>query len=51
MGFMNWLMKGAGFETEEVYDNTIEKERLKEEKRLRHEEKQRLKAENRAVRV
>ena len=51
MGFMNWLMKGAGFETEEVYDNTIEREKLKEERKLRQEEKQRLKAENKAVKA
>ena len=34
MGFMNWLMKGAGFETEEVYDNSIEIQKMKEEKQL-----------------
>ena len=27
MGFMNWLMKGVGFENEEVYDDSIEKQK------------------------
>lgn len=51
MGFMNWLMKGAGFETEEVYDNSIEKQKMKEEKLLKKEERQRRKADNRAFKV
>ena len=51
MGFMNWLMKGAGFETEEVYDNSVEKQKLKEEKQLKKEERQRKKADNKAFRV
>lgn len=32
MGFMNWLMKGVGFETEEVYDDSIERQKKREEK-------------------
>lgn len=51
MGFMNWLMKGAGFETEEVYDNTLEKKQKKEERLMRQEEKQKRKAENRAIKA
>ena len=51
MGFMNWLMKGAGFETEEVYDNSIAKQKLKEEKQIKKEERQRKKAVNRAFKV
>lgn len=51
MGFMNWLMKGAGFETEEVYDNSVEKEKIREEKKLRQEERQRQKAENKAFKA
>lgn len=31
MGFMNWLMKGVGFENEEVYDNSVEKEKARAE--------------------
>ena len=27
MGFMNWLMKGVGFENENVYDDTAEKQK------------------------
>ena len=51
MGFMNWLMKGAGFETEEVYDNSLEIQKMKEERQLKKEEKRRKKADNKAFRV
>ena len=51
MGFMNWLMKGAGFETEEVFDNSAQKQIQREEKQKLKEEKQRIKAENRALKV
>ena len=37
MGFMNWLMKGVGFENEEVYDDSIERE--KKLKKWRREKK------------
>ena len=30
MGFMNWLMKGVGFEDEQVYDDSIENQKKKE---------------------
>ena len=29
MGFMNWLMKGVGFEDEQVYDDSVEKQKTK----------------------
>lgn len=41
MGFMNWLMKGVGFEDEEVYDNTVEKQRKREEKLKKKQEEKR----------
>ena len=41
MGFMNWLMKGVGFENEEVYDDTVEKQKKHEEKLERDAEKRR----------
>ena len=51
MGLMNWLMKGAGFETEEVYDNSAEKEKIREEKLQKREEKQKLKAEHKSLKT
>ena len=51
MGFMNWLMKGAGFETEEVYDNSVEKEKLREERLHKKEERQRLKEESKSLKA
>ena len=44
MGFMNWLMNGVGFSTEEVYDDSVEKQKKREEK----QEKQRQLAESKA---
>ena len=41
MGFMSWLMKGVGFENEEVYDDSIEKQKKREEKFARDEAKRR----------
>lgn len=41
MGFMNWLMKGVGFENEEVYDDSVEKQKKREEKLQRDAEKRR----------
>ena len=38
MGFMNWLMKGVGFEEEQVYDDSIEKQKKKEAKQKKKEE-------------
>ena len=35
MGLMNWLMKGVGFENEEVYDDSVERQKKYEEKRAR----------------
>ena len=32
MGLMNWLMKGVGFENEEVYDDSVERQHRYEEK-------------------
>lgn len=48
MGFMNWLMKGVGFENEEVYDDSIEKEKIREEKLRQQQEKRRQKEEYKA---
>ncbi len=48
MGFMNWLMNGVGFETEEVYDNTLEKQKKHEEKLERQKALAREKAEIKA---
>jgi len=48
MGFMNWLMKGVGFENEEVYDDTIEKQKKYEEKLSQKEERRRKKEEYKA---
>ena len=45
MGFMNWLMKGVGFENEEVYDDSVEKQKRREEKLERDEERRRQRAE------
>lgn len=48
MGFMNWLMKGVGFENEEVYDDSVEKQKKHEEKLAREQEKRRQKEEYKA---
>lgn len=48
MGFMNWLMKGVGFENEDVYDDTMEKDKQREEKLRRKEEQRRKKEEYKA---
>lgn len=48
MGFMNWLMKGVGFENEEVYDNSVEKQKKYEEKKTRELERRRQKEEYKA---
>ena len=48
MGFMNWLMNGIGFENEQVYDDTIERERVREEKLSASNERKRRKAEEKA---
>ena len=48
MGFMNWLMKNVGFENEEVYDDTIERQKRYEEKLKVQEEKRRRKEEYKA---
>lgn len=48
MGFMNWLMKGVGFENEQVYDNTYEKQKLREDKQNQISEKKRKKEEYKA---
>ena len=45
MGFMNWLMKNVGFENEEVYDDSVERQKKYEEKMRKQEEKRRRKAE------
>lgn len=48
MGFMNWLMKGVGFENEEVYDDSIEKQKIYEEKKQKNQERKRQKEEYKA---
>ena len=48
MGFMNWLMKGVGFEEEQVYDDSIEKEKKREAKLKKKEEERRKKEEYKA---
>lgn len=51
MGFMDWLMKNVGFENEEVYDDSIEKEKRYEEKKQQQEEKRRRKEEIKALKA
>lgn len=51
MGFMNWLMKNVGFENEEVYDDTIERQKKYEEKKQIQEEKRRRKEEYKALKA
>lgn len=48
MGFMNWLMKGVGFEDEQVYDSSVEKQKKREEKLRKKEEERRKKEEYKA---
>lgn len=48
MGFMNWLMKGVGFENEQVYDDSVEKQRKREEKLRKKEEEKRKREEYKA---
>lgn len=48
MGFMNWLMKGVGFENEDVYDDSIERQKKQEERLSKKEEQKRQKAEYKA---
>ncbi len=48
MGFMNWLMKGVGFENEQVYDDTVEKEKIRQEKQEAAFERKRIKDEQKA---
>ena len=48
MGFMNWLMKGVGFEEEQVYDDSVEKQRKREEKLRKKEEDKRKREEFKA---
>ena len=51
MGFMNWLMKGVGFENEEVYDDSIERQKKREQKLSEQNEKRRKKEEYKARRA
>lgn len=51
MGFMDWLMKNVGFENEEVYDDSIEKQKKYEEKKQIQEEKRRKKEEYKAMKA
>ena len=51
MGFMNWLMKGVGFENEEVYDDSIEKQKKREERLSQQQERKRKKEEYKAKRA
>lgn len=48
MGFINWLMKGVGFENENVYDNSYEKQKQHEDKLKKQEEQRRKKEEYKA---
>ena len=48
MGFMNCLMKNVGFENEEVYDDSIERQEKYKEKQRIQEEKRRQKEEYKA---
>jgi len=48
MGFMDWLMKGVGFENEQVYDDSMEKQTKREEKLKVQEERKRQKEEYKA---
>ena len=48
MGFMNWLMKGVGFENEEVYDDSVEKQKKYEEKLQQQQDRKRQKEEYKA---
>ena len=48
MGFMNWLMKGVGFENEEVYDDSIERQKKREEKIAREQQRRKQKEEYKA---
>ncbi len=48
MGFMNWLMKGVGFEDEKVYDDSIEKQKKHEEKLRKKQEEKRKREEYKA---
>lgn len=48
MGFMNWLMKGVGFENEEVYDDSIEKQKKREEREAQQNARRRQKEEYKA---
>ena len=48
MGFMNWLMKGVGFEDEQVYDDSVEKQRKREEKLRKKQDEKRKRDEYRA---
>ena len=48
MGFMNWLMKGVGFETEEVYDDSVERQKKLEERNELQKQKDQEKAEYKA---
>lgn len=48
MGFMNWLMKGVGFENEEVYDDSTEREMKREKKMRAQDERRKQKAEYKA---
>ena len=51
MGFMNWLMKGVGFEEEQVYDDSVEKQQKREAKKKKKEEERRKKEEYKAQRA
>ncbi len=48
MGFMNWLMKGVGFENEEVYDDSFEKQKIREEKKQKEADRKKQKEEYKA---
>lgn len=48
MGFMNWLMNGVGFDTEEIYDDSVEKQKKHDEKLERQREMARARAEYKA---
>jgi len=51
MGLINWIIKGAGFESEEPYDSPEHKKRMQEEKMKIREEKRVKKAEKKSKKI
>ena len=51
MGFMDWLMKGVGFENQEVYDDSAVKQKRREEKEKIKNERRRQRLEQKERRA